>query len=242
MNVETIEKRTNRSVSGGEDITEGEKLLYELAAQVQDGEVIVEFRTGEKESTFHLAEGSLAGNGCPVYAIEYRSADEDEEEGASSVRRVPANGENSTIVNVSYADSADSVKRWRKKIGLLVLHLPADYDDARRVFMDWNRHLSEHARVIIYHGEQPELIRLLEDCLGNLGDFTTELRTGTLAVIRVDECTHHWIINSREIGVCRLCGRVRNFKKIMKEANSAGMRQRRAATSSRKKKKAASSN
>lgn len=34
----------------------------------------------------------------------------------------------------------------------------------------------------------------------------------------VDECTHYWIINPEEIGICKLCGRKRNFERLRRVA------------------------
>jgi hypothetical protein len=47
-------------------------------------------------------------------------------------------------------------------------------------------------------------------------------------VMKIDECIHHWIIDANEIGVCRYCGRTRNFKRLRREVDTAGIRRRQA--------------
>ncbi|GAH74443.1 unnamed protein product, partial [marine sediment metagenome] len=113
------------------------------------------------------------------------------------------------IVNSSYTDSEESPRRWKEKVGLLCINTSREYEDVKKVFLDWERHLSPNARVVVHGSDQPGPSQVIKEYLGNLGDFTFEQRVGTSMVIRVDKCVHYWVIDSNEIGTCKHCGRKR---------------------------------
>ncbi len=240
MSIDTGLER-NGGYEFGEDITNEEKqLLFDVASRVPEDEAIIVFSKREGDATISLAEGAAAGNGNRVYNIKPRfqitddkAADYEDTETRFISRLAEAGVRN--LVDISCIDSVDTQKRWRKSTGLLVIHLPAEYSDIKPIFMDWERHLSTNGRVVIGNSDRTGPARVLTECLGNLGDFQFEERTGNLTVIRIDECTHHWIINASEIGICKLCRRERNFKKLMKETDTAGLRRKAASRSSGKK-------
>jgi hypothetical protein len=134
-----------------------------------------------------------------------------------------------TIVITSYSDSEDTSRKWKDKVGLLLINALLEYEDIKQVFLNWERHLAPDARVVVCGFNQLGPARLIKEYLGNLGDFTFEKCVGTLKVIRIDKCVHHWIIDANEIGICRHCGRERNFKRLRREADAAGARKRRVA-------------
>ena len=214
------------------------KLLYNLAKDVPAGEAIVVIGKGKGKSTMWLAQGSAAGNMSKVYSIRSRSertddieADEENTNAGFIVNLEKARVQ--TIVNYSYMDSEDASRRWKEKVGLLYINTSHEYEDMKEVFLNWERHLSPNARVVVYGSDQPGPARVIKEYLGSLGDFTFEQRAGTLRVIRIDECIHYWIIDANEIGICRYCGRKRNFKILRTQATETQNKRRQV---SRKKK------
>jgi hypothetical protein len=232
--IEKPENITNRIEDELSDV-EG-KLIYSLAKNVPEDQVIVAIGKGNEESTVWLAKGSTAGNMNRVYSIRSRSVVPDAIEandGNTNVEfidKLESAGVD-TFVITSYSDSEDTSRKWKDKVGLLLISTLFEYEDIKHVFINWERHLSPNARVVVCGFNQLGPARLIKEYLGNLGDFTFEKRVGTLKVIRIDKCIHHWIIDANEIGICRHCGRKRNFKRIMREADAAGARKRQAAKS-----------
>ncbi len=227
---------TRREGNGGlepeEVITNEEKqLLFKVASKVPEEEAIIVFSKREGDITIPLAEGAAAGNGNRIYNIKPRLLMTDDKAAAIEdidtrfINRLEEAGVRN-LVDISCIDSVDTRKKWRKSTGLLVMHLPTEYSDIKPILKDWEPHLSTNARVVIGNSDWTGPSRVLSECLGNLGDFQFEERTGTLTVIRIDECAHHWIINASEFGICKLCRRERNFKGLMKETDTAGLRRR----------------
>jgi len=232
IDIEKPENITNGIEDGLSDV-EG-KLLYSLAKSVPEDQVIVAIGRGNGESTVWLAKGSAAGNVNRVYSI--RSCPQvpcdievdERNTNAGFIDRLKS-AKVDTIVITSYSDSEDTSRKWKDKVGLLLINALLEYEDIQQVFLNWERHLAPDARVIVRGFDQPGPARIIKEYLGNLGDFTFDKRVGTLKVIRIDKCVHHWIIDAKEIGICRHCGRERNFKRLRREADAAGARKRRVA-------------
>lgn len=236
VNIENVKQITSGIEDGISD-AEGE-LLYNLAKNVPEGQVIVEIGRGKRVSTIWLAKGSAAGNMSKVYSIRSRSerpgdieADEENTNAGFIVNLEKAGVQ--TIVNYSHTDSEDASRKWKEKVGLLYINTAHEYEHVKEAFLNWKRHLSPNARVVVYSSEQPGPSRVIKEYLGDLGNFTFEQRVGTSMVIRVDKCVHYWVIDSNEIGICKHCGRKRNFKRLGAEATETQNRRRQ---TSRKKK------
>ncbi len=236
---------TRREGNGGQEpgeviSNEEKQLLFKVASKVPEEEAIIVFSKREGDITILLAEGAAAGNGNQIYNIKPRllmtddKAADIEDTDTRFISRLEEAGVRN-LVDISCIDSVDTRKKWRKSTGLLVMHLPTEYPDIKPLFRDWERHLSKNARVVIGNSDRTGPARVLSECLGNIGDFEFEERAGHLTVIRIDECPHHWIINGNEVGICKLCRRERNFKKLMKETESVGLRRRAASRPSGKK-------
>jgi len=230
-----IEKARNmmNKIQDGLSDVEGE-LLYSLAKNVPEDQVIVAIGRENADPAVWLAKGSTVGNMNRVYSIRPRSEvprDIEVDEGNTNAWFIDRlkSAKVDTIVITSYSDSEDTSRKWKDKVGLLLINALLEYEDIKQVFLNWERHLAPDARVIVRGFDQPGPARIIKEYLGNLGDFTFEKCVGTLKVIRIDKCVHHWIIDAREIGICRHCGRERNFKRLRREADAAGARKRRVA-------------
>jgi hypothetical protein len=82
---------------------------------------------------------------------------------------------------------------------------------------------------VAVHGcNQPGPSQVVKECLGDLGYFTFEQSVDTAMVVRVDKCIHYWIIDSNEIGICKYCGRKRNFRTLSREATESETEKRQA--------------
>jgi len=213
-----------------------EELLYNASRSVPDTEVIVEIGRGNGISTRWLAKGSSDGNMSKLYNIISRleakeSIDTDENEINGEFKNNLENeGSLNDWVDFSYTDSEETVKRWKEKIGLLCINVLCDYEDMKGIFGSWKRHLSSKAGVIIFNCDSPGSGQIIKDQLGNMGDFVFEKRAGSLILIRSDKCIHYLMLDSSDVGICRYCNRVRNFRKMRRESTAAEARKRRKST------------
>ena len=227
--IEKVRQLTSKNEGCISD-AEGE-LLYKLAKKVPNGQAIVEIGSWKGKSTVWLAKGSEAGKKICVYSIasheeraDHIKADRENTntEFIANLERAGVQG----IVNSSYTDSEEAPRRWKEKVGLLCINTSREYEDVKKVFLDWERHLSPNARVVVHSCDQPGPARVIKEYLGNLGDLTFEQSVGATTVVAVDKCVHYWIIDSNEIGICKYCGRTRNFKRTMKEATETQNKRR----------------
>jgi len=161
VDIEETRNITNRIENGLSDV-EGE-LLYSLAKNVHGDQVIVAIGKEDAESTLWVAKGSAAGNMNRVYSIRSRSkamvvieADEGNTN-AEFINKLERAGVD-TIVITSYSDSEDTSRKWKDKVGLLLINNLFEYEDIKHVFINWERHLSSDARVVICGIHQPAQI------------------------------------------------------------------------------------
>jgi len=228
-------EKARKATSGIDDrISDAEgELLYNLAKNVPEGQVIVEIGKGNGESTVWLAKGSVDGKMNKIYNIkpclgESQDIESNRDEGNSDFVTGLEKAGAYSVVDGSYKDSEDTSRKWKDKVGLLCIDTLDEYADMKEALRSWECHLSTNARVVLHGCEKPGPARIIKEYLGSLGDFIYEQRVGALMVMMVDECIHHWVIDANEIGVCRSCGRTRNFKRIRREADTAGIRRRQA--------------
>jgi hypothetical protein len=209
------------------------ELLYRLAGDVPEGEVIVEVGRRNEKSTFWLVKGSEAGKKIKVFSFPMKidSLEAVDTDLAINLNRV----EIQDLLALQHQAAEDTAWRWRENIGLLWINRSLDYEDIKRVMINWQHHLSPNARIAIHGCDQPEIGRIVREITGSLGDFTQERTVDNTMVLMIDRCVHYWVINSDEIGTCRHCGRTRNFKRMRREADAAVVRKRRATVTQNKK-------
>ncbi len=110
--------------------------------------------------------------------------------------------------------------RWHEKIDLLVIRSSLDNKESKTIIHSWEQHLHPAARIIIYHGTQYNRMDIIDELSGNLGNYKIERSTDDATVLVLDRCIHHWMIDRNEKGTCRLCGRTRDFTRMMQERNN----------------------
>ena len=215
--VESVRQLTNE-IEGCISDAEGE-LLYRLAKDVPEGQAIVEIGRGKNKSIVWLAKGSEAGEKNKVYSIashkgipDHEKVDE-ENMHTEFIANLNKARVQDTVVSL-HETSEEAARRWKEKIGLLWINTSHEYEDVKKVILSWQRHLYPNAIVAVHGCNQPGPSKVVKECLGNLGYFTFEQSVDTTMVITVDKCIHYWIINSLEIGICKYCGRKRNFKRL----------------------------
>ena len=222
--VGTVKRLTSQNGDGISDAVC--ELLYRLARDVPEGQAIVGIGRGKGKSTVWLVRGSEAGKKNKVFSFATQKESPD-----------PVNADFNTILAgagiqdtlVSRHEAAeDAARRWKGNVGLLWINTLHEYEDIKRVILVWQRHLSPDARVVIHGCDQSGTERVIRESVGSIGYFTYEQSVDTTTVLAIDGCTHHWMINSDEIGICKYCGRKRNFKSLRREATETGTRRRQA--------------
>jgi predicted O-methyltransferase YrrM len=226
---ESVRKLTS-GIEGCISDAEG-KLLYRLAKDVPEGQAIVEVGRGKGKSTVWLAKGSEAGDKNKVYSIASHMGSPDhvkvDEENMRTEFILTKARVQDTVVSL-HETSEEADGRWKKKIGLLWINTSHEYEDVKKVVLSWQRHLYPNAIVAVHGCNQPGPSQVVKECLGDLGYFTFEQSVDTTMVVRVDKCIHYWIIDSNEIGICKYCGRKRNFKRLSREATESETEKRQA--------------
>jgi predicted O-methyltransferase YrrM len=215
--VESVRQLTSE-IEGCISDAEGE-LLYRLAKDVPEGQAIVEVGRGKDKSTVWLAKGSEAGEKNKVYSIASHKGSPDhvkvDEENMQTefIANLTKAGVQDTVVSL-HETSEEAVIRWKEKIGLLWINTSHEYEDVKKVILSWQSHLYPNAIMAVHGCNQPGPSQAVKECLGNLGYFTFEQSVDTTMVVTVDKCIHYWIIDSHEIGICKYCGRKRNFRSL----------------------------
>ena len=218
--VESVRQLTSE-IEGCISDAEGE-LLYRLAKDVPEGQAIVEVGRGKDKSTIWLAKGSEAGDKNKVYSMASHKGSPDH------VKVDEENMHTEFIANLTKARVQDTVvalhetseeaaRRWKEKIGLLWINTSHEYKDVKNVILSWQCHLSPNAIVSVHGCNQPGPSQVVKECLGDRGYFTFEQSVDTTMVVAVDQCIHYWKIDSHEIGICKYCGRKRNFRRLSRE-------------------------
>ena len=229
--VESVRQLTSE-IEGCISDAEGE-LLYRLAKAVPEGQAIVEVGRGKDKSIVWLAKGSEAGEKNKVYSIASHEGSPDhvkvDEENMHTefIANLTKARVQDTVVSL-HETSEEAARRWKEKIGLLWINTSHEYEDVKKVILSWQRHLYPNAIVAVHGCNQPGPSKVVKRCLGNLGYFTFEQSVDTTMVVTVDKCIHYWIIDSHEIGICKYCGRKRNFKRLSREATETETEKRQA--------------
>ncbi len=161
------------------------ELLCTLARGVPVGQAIVSLSGGEDEVATWLARGANEVTDGKVHSLNMRDVDCEEKS-----------------------------RRCKEKIGLWWYNASCEYEDVRKAFLCWQRHLSPEGWVILRGHDQPGVARVIKEFTGSYGNFVLVDSVGTVAVLAVDRCVHYWVIDCNEFGICRYCGRKRNFKRM----------------------------
>jgi hypothetical protein len=218
--VESVRQLTSE-IEGCISDAEGE-LLYRLAKDVPEGQAIVEVGRGKDKSTVWLAKGSEAGEKNKVYSIALHEGSpnhikvDEENMQTEFIANLTKAMVQDTVVSL-HETSEEAVRRWKRKIGLLWINTSHEYEDVKKVILSWRSHLYPNAIVAVHGCNKPGPSQAVKECLGNLGYFTFAQSVDTTMVVTVDKCIHYWIIDSHEIGICRYCGRKRNFRSLRTE-------------------------
>lgn len=220
--VKTIRHLTSGIEDGISDSV-GE-LLYKLARGVPEGQAIVEIGRGKGKSTLCLVRGSEAGRKNKVFSFASTQEGPDQGKVDSNIDLAEAGIQDILISRHETAE--DAARGWKENIGLLWINTSSEYEDIKRIILAWQRHLPPGARVIIHGCDQPGIGRFIKESIGSLGDFTYEQSADNTTVLTIDRCIHHWIIDSAELGICKHCGRQRNFKRMTREATVPRTRKR----------------
>ena len=202
------------------------ELLYGLARDVPEGQAIVEVGRGKGKSTVWLVRGSEAGKKNKVFSFASQEESPDPVNADFNTNLAGAGIQDTLVSRHEVAEEA--ARRWKGNVGLLWINTLHDYEDIKRVMINWQHLLSPNARVVIHGCDQSGTERVIRESVGSLGYFTYEQSVDTTAVLAIDRCTHYWIINSDEIGICRHCGRKRNFKRLARETIETESRKRQA--------------
>ena len=229
--VESVRQLTSE-IEGCISDAEGE-LLYRLAKDVPEGQVIVEVGRGKGKSIAWLAKGSEAGGQNKVYSIasHKRSADHVKVDVKNIHTEFIANLTKVRVQDTVVAlheTSEEAARRWKEKIGLLWFNISREYEDIKKVILSWQRHLYPNAIVAVHGCNQPEPSQAVKECLGDIGYFTFKQSVDTTMVVTFDKCIHCWKIDSLEIGICKYCGRKRNFKRLGRETTETEAKRRHA--------------
>jgi hypothetical protein len=205
------------------------ELLYGLARDVPEGQAIVEVGGGKDKSTVWLVRGSEAGKKNKVFSFSSQKESPDSVKADFNTNLAGAGIQDIQDTLVSRHEAAEeAARRWKGNVGLLRINTLHEYEDIKRVILVWQRHLSPDARVVIHGCDQSGTERVIRESVGSIGYFTYEQSVDTTTVLAIDGCTHYWVINSDEIGICKHCGRQRNFKRLARETIETETRKRKA--------------
>jgi predicted O-methyltransferase YrrM len=211
-------RQLTSKIDGWLSDSEGE-LLYNLAKGVPSGQAIVELGSWKGKSTVWLAKGTEAGQRDKVYSIDPHSGSKAHvSEGEMNtytafLTNLTKAGVQATVVPlVTTSDKA--AQRWREGIGLLWVDASHEYEDVKRDFLAWKHHLLPGAIVAFHDCDKPGPTQVVEEYLNHSGDFTTIQSVDTIIVAANDKCTHYWVLDSKDIGACKYCGKKRDFREL----------------------------
>ena len=220
--VETLKCLTNEAEVGISDAVC--ELLYRLARDVPEGQAIVEAGRGKGKSTAWLVKGSEAGRKNKVFSFASRKEGPNPEDADFTTNLGQVEFQGTLVLPPQAAE--DAALRWKGSIGLLWINTSHEYEDIKRMIITWQRHLSPDARIAILGCDQPGASQVIRESTGSLGNFTYAQTVDTTIVLTIDECIHYWLIDSYEVGVCKYCGRLRNFKRLARESIETETRKR----------------
>ena len=93
-----------------------------------------------------------------------------------------------------------------------------EYEDVKHDFLSWKQHLLPGAIVAFHDFDKPGPAQVAEEYLNHSGDFTTIQSVDTIVVAIKDKYTHYWILDSKDTGVCKYCGKKRDFRELSRQS------------------------
>jgi hypothetical protein len=148
-------------------------------------------------SEAHVSEGEM--NTCTAFLTNLTKA-----------------GIQDTVVPlVTTSDKA--AQRWREGVGLLWVDASHEYEDVKHDFLSWKQHLLPGAIVAFHDCDKPRPAQVVEEYLSHSGDFTIIQSVDTVIVAAKDICTHYWVLDSKDTGACKYCGKKRDFKRLSQQ-------------------------
>ncbi len=207
---------------------EGE-LLFELAGDILDQHIVIEIANKAYEPAEGLARGvhpigtravntALSSSNRPYD----KSTREDSADGV--VNRIKA--ENASGVTLLHGSAYDLSLHWKEPIGLLVMIGYQYYEDVREAIACWQMYLAPNAIVVIHDCHEPGPAKVIKEFSTDGGNLIIRQIVENMTVLGIDTCQHHWTINSREIGICRKCGRKRDYRRLAREATNIKIKKR----------------
>lgn len=133
-------------------IDEGTR-LYNLAKEVRGN--IVEIGSYRGKSTCHLAEGSKAGHGAKIYAVDlwdlgtYDPRYNSQETYRKFNQNIKPYGD---LVTPIRGNSLDVAKTWTKDIELLFIDGRHDYDSVKADYQAWSKFATKY---VVFHDYLP---------------------------------------------------------------------------------------
>lgn len=214
----TIKKQINLNVAEYE-------MLRELAAKVNSGNAVLEIADTLYESTQALAKGARP-NDTKVFNIALYGRNQFCKNSDALFENHTKNvGITNGIISLD-GRAYDLSRYWKITIGLLAVMGYQQYEDVRKAVICWQEKLSSDGVVVIYNCQEAGPAKAIKELTTDFGNLLTLQIIDNLTTLGRDRCQHHWIINPDETGVCQLCGRRRNFKRLYKEAFSLGIGRR----------------
>jgi len=203
-------------------------LLCELAGKVHPRCAVMEIANQAYESTEALARGvQPVGTGVFNLSLYGRN------QSSKTAGRDSDGFENRTTgvekaSGVTFSDGSvyDLSRRRRETIGLLLVIGYQYYEEVREAVVCWQGLLVPETVIIIHNCHEPGPARAIREFITDGGNFVLQQSIDNMAVLVMDRCQHYWAINSNEVGICRNCGRKRNFGRLNREIASLGIRKR----------------
>jgi len=215
-------RQLTSEIDGWLSDSEGE-LLYNLAKEVPSGQAIVELGSWKGKSTVWLAKGTEAGQRNKVHSVDPHSGSKAHvSEGETNT--YPAFINNLTKAGVQdivvplVKTSAEALKHWGEGIGLLWIDATHEYEDVKRDFLSWEPYLLPGARVAFHDCDQAGPAQVVKEYINHSNDFTIVQQVDTTIVAEKSKCIHHWVIDFKDIGVCKYCGLKRDFRKLSRQS------------------------
>lgn len=200
------------------------RLLYKLARSVSHEHVIVEI-ADKTSKVFETLVSGYDTDGARVYSLAlYGKSDSAKK--TANVESSRRDSENKGGVSILDESVYDLTRRWKETVGLLVVIGYQHSEEVREAIVCWQGCLSPGAIIVVHNCHEPGPAKAIKEFLDDGGNFVIRRAVDNMAALVVDKCRHYWTINSNEIGVCRNCGRKRNFRRLAREATSLGVKKR----------------
>jgi len=193
-----------------------QQLIVKLAENISRGQACVCVES--EEAVTWLVRGLKKEQEVKIYLINSIDSDSavdsfDEEVGTGPFTDLsPEESEGMNICR--YRSSSEASRKCKERVGLLWINAIDSYEDLKKILLAWQSKLAANAKIAFHDCHLPAPARLIREYLGDQGDFQLSDSVSNTSVMRLDECTHYWMIDSRDVGACKYCGRKRNFKRI----------------------------